>query len=63
MSHPIMFDDADPVLDCGGRIKGSRLDVLFPTHEQARAWGVRKLRITVWEYADGKPAEDPRRLR
>jgi hypothetical protein len=28
-----------------------------------RAWGVRKLRVTVWEYADGKPKDDPRRLR
>ncbi|MDX2016402.1 MAG: 3D domain-containing protein [Planctomycetota bacterium] len=52
-----------PVLDRGGAIKGHRLDVLFPTHEQARAWGVRKLRVTVWEYADGKPMDDPRRLR
>ncbi|MCC6426320.1 MAG: 3D domain-containing protein [Phycisphaerales bacterium] len=52
-----------PVLDCGGKIKGSRLDVLFPTHEQARAWGVRKLQVTVWEYADGKPTIDPRKLR
>lgn len=52
-----------PVLDRGGAIKGHRLDVLFPTHEQARAWGVRKLRVTVWEYADGKPKDDPRRLR
>jgi hypothetical protein len=51
------------VLDRGGAIKGHRLDVLFPTHEQARAWGVRKLRVTVWEYADGKPKDDPRRLR
>lgn len=52
-----------PVLDRGGAIKGHRLDVLFPTHEQARAWGVRKLRVTVWEYADGKPKDDPRKLR
>ncbi len=52
-----------PVLDCGGRIKGSRLDVLFPTHAQARAWGVRRIKVTVWGYADGKPADDPRRLR
>lgn len=52
-----------PVLDCGGAIKGKRLDVLFPTHEQARQWGVRKIPVVVWEYADGKPADDPRKQR
>ena len=31
--------------DRGGAIKGQRLDVLFPTHEQALAWGVKTLRI------------------
>jgi 3D (Asp-Asp-Asp) domain-containing protein len=52
-----------PVLDCGGAIKGSRLDLLYPTHAQARAWGNRWLTITVWEYADGKPATNPRKVR
>lgn len=52
-----------PVLDVGGKIKGNRLDVLFPTHEQARAWGVRRLNVVVWEYADGRPAGDWRRIR
>jgi 3D (Asp-Asp-Asp) domain-containing protein len=52
-----------PVLDVGGAIKGNRLDVLFPTHEQARAWGVRRLKVVVWEYADGKPAENWRAIR
>jgi 3D (Asp-Asp-Asp) domain-containing protein len=52
-----------PVLDCGGAIKGKRLDVLFPTHEQARQWGIRKIPVVVWEYADGKPADDPRKQR
>ncbi len=42
-----------PVLDRGGAIKGLRLDVLMPTHEEARRWGVRKVKVTVWEYADG----------
>lgn len=41
-----------PVLDRGGAIKGHRLDVLMPTHEIARRWGVRRLDVTVWEYAD-----------
>jgi len=52
-----------PVLDCGGAIKGNRLDVLFPTHEEARKWGVRKLKVTVWDYADGLPRENPRKKR
>ncbi|MCE2652599.1 MAG: 3D domain-containing protein [bacterium] len=52
-----------PVLDRGGAIKGNRLDVLFPTHEQARAWGVRRLTVTVWDYADGGPRTNWRRIR
>ncbi len=44
-----------PVLDRGGAIKGNRLDVLFPTHEDALQWGVQHLDVTIWEYADGKP--------
>lgn len=41
-----------PVLDRGGKIKGPRLDVLYPTHEVAMSWGVQRLPVTVWEYAD-----------
>jgi len=52
-----------PVLDCGGAIKGRHIDLLFPTHEEARKWGVKKLRVTVWKYIDGKPADNPRKLR
>lgn len=52
-----------PVLDCGGAIKGFRLDLLYPTHEEARVWGVRFVPVTVWEYTDGKPKPNPRRLR
>lgn len=44
-----------PVLDTGGAIKGQRLDVLYPTHEIARRWGVQDIEVTVWEYADGLP--------
>ncbi len=47
--------DVVPVLDRGGAIKGHRLDVLFPTHEQAKRWGVRDLKVTIYEYADGEP--------
>ncbi len=52
-----------PVLDCGGAIKGNRLDLLFPTHEQARKWGRKTVTVTVWGYADGKPAPNPRKAR
>jgi len=41
-----------PVLDRGGKIKGNRLDVLYPTHEIARGWGAKRLDVTVWEYVD-----------
>lgn len=41
-----------PVLDRGGKIKGHRLDVLYPTHERALQWGARRITVTVWEYAD-----------
>jgi 3D (Asp-Asp-Asp) domain-containing protein len=53
-------DSIVPVLDCGGAIKGQRLDLLFPTHEIARQWGVRKVPVTIWAYADGQPAPNPR---
>jgi 3D (Asp-Asp-Asp) domain-containing protein len=59
------YDDGRivPVLDCGGAIKGHHLDVLFPTHEQAKAWGSRHIKVVVWKYIDGKPAENPRAVR
>ena len=52
------YDDANivPVLDRGAAIKGHRLDVLYPTHEQAERWGVQRLNVIVWEYADGLPS-------
>lgn len=46
-----------PVLDRGGAIKGSRLDVLYPTHERALEWGVRDLPVVVWEYADDSESD------
>ena len=33
------------VQDRGGAIKGKRLDVLFPTHQEALDWGVKYLRL------------------
>lgn len=41
-----------PVLDRGGKIKGHRLDVLYPTHARALQWGTQLLDVDVWEYAD-----------
>lgn len=52
-----------PVLDIGSAIKGERLDVLFPTHEQAMKWGVKDLPVVIWEYADGQPFTNPRKAR
>jgi 3D (Asp-Asp-Asp) domain-containing protein len=52
-----------PVLDIGGAIKGNRLDVLFPTHEQARQFGKRRIQVTVWGYADGQAKTDWRKIR
>lgn len=52
-----------PVLDCGGAIKGRHIDILFPTDRRAREWGVKKLLVTVWGYADGSPNDDPRKAR
>ena len=48
------YDDGRivPVLDRGGAIKGARLDVLFPSHDEALQWGVQRLPVTIWEYAD-----------
>lgn len=56
-------DSIVPVLDRGGAIKGNRLDVLYPTHEVALQWGVKRLPVVVWEYADGLPADDFRAIR
>jgi 3D (Asp-Asp-Asp) domain-containing protein len=52
-----------PVLDCGGKIKGNRLDLLFPTHQQAMAWGVKRLTVTIWEPIDGQGLTNPRLVR
>jgi 3D (Asp-Asp-Asp) domain-containing protein len=36
------------VIDRGGAIKGDRLDVFFPTHQEAIAWGRRIIPVTVY---------------
>lgn len=45
-------DDIVPVLDCGGAIKGNRIDLLYPTHEMALKWGIRQMPVTVWEFVE-----------
>ena len=35
------------VIDRGGAIKGAKVDVYFPTHEQAEAWGRQWVPVTV----------------
>jgi len=37
------------VLDRGGKIRGDRLDVFFPSHRVAKKWGVRYLDVQVRE--------------
>ncbi len=48
------YNNGNPVqvLDRGGKIKGHRLDLLYPTHEIALQWGAQRLEVEVWEYAD-----------
>jgi len=35
------------VIDRGGSIKGNRLDVFFPTHQQAVDWGRRWVQVSI----------------
>lgn len=35
------------VQDIGGSIKGTHIDIWFPSHEEAFAWGARKLKVKV----------------
>jgi 3D (Asp-Asp-Asp) domain-containing protein len=55
--------DVVPVLDRGGAIKGYHIDLLMPKHKQAMRWGDKRMPVIVWEYADGKPLDDPRKFR
>ena len=41
-----------PVLDRGGAIKGSRLDILLPTFDQAKNWGSKTLEVKVYQPID-----------
>jgi 3D (Asp-Asp-Asp) domain-containing protein len=40
--------------DRGGAIRGRRLDVLMPTHAEARAWGVKQLTVTTAGTGNGE---------
>jgi 3D (Asp-Asp-Asp) domain-containing protein len=35
------------VIDRGGAIKGNHIDLFFPTHDQARQWGMKWMAVTV----------------
>jgi 3D (Asp-Asp-Asp) domain-containing protein len=37
------------VIDRGGAIKGNKLDLYFPTHDEALVWGRQHLDVTVYE--------------
>ena len=39
------YSEVAVVWDRGGAITGNRLDVLFPTHERAKQWGVQELMV------------------
>ena len=36
------------VHDRGGAIRGHRMELLFPSHRQAKAWGVQKRMLFLW---------------
>jgi len=42
-------DAAVPVLDRGGAIKGNRLDVLLPTFDQAKKFGVHTVQVKIYQ--------------
>ncbi len=39
--------DSVPVIDRGGKVRGQRVDVYFPTHRQAQRWGKKRLLIEI----------------
>lgn len=49
VSVPGYNDDKPiPVLDRGGAIVNNRLDVFFPTHEEATNWGIKVLLVKIY---------------
>lgn len=43
------------VQDVGGSIKGAHIDLWFPTHEEALAWGAQKLKVKIEKPKAEKP--------
>lgn len=41
-----------PVYDRGGKIKGNKIDVFFPTHDEALEWGNQTLEIFCWIWSE-----------
>ena len=41
-----------PVFDRGRAIRGDRLDLFFPSHKQARQWGVQWLEVSIYPERD-----------
>ena len=52
-----------PADDCGGAIKGNRLDVRLKTHKEALRWGVKYLRVRVWTKKKKKSMASPSQKR
>ncbi|MDD4026355.1 MAG: 3D domain-containing protein, partial [Kiritimatiellae bacterium] len=36
------------VEDRGGAIKGNKLDLWFPSHDAAKRWGRKRVKVRVW---------------
>ena len=46
------------VQDIGGSIKGAHIDIWFPSHEEASAWGACKLKVKVERDSKGSAPSD-----
>lgn len=51
MLIPGYDDNLVLVRDRGGAIKDNRLDVFFPTHQEALNWGVKYVNVTIYDYS------------
>ena len=43
------FDDVFTAEDCGGAIKGNRIDIFMDSESQCNNWGVRNITIQILE--------------
>ena len=48
------------VQDIGGSIKGAHIDIWFPSHAEALAWGARKLKVKVENSQENSKGADSR---